>query len=608
MFSQINAEPPFRINSAGQAPRLSPWLARPLEDLLCFPRLNRLYRHVSHTSTPQDFLAASLRLLNVHIRVAPEDRAKVPAKGPLVVVANHPFGAIEGMILAHVLYGERAEVRVMTNYLLAQIPQTQGMCIFVDPFAAPQSAQANIRGLKEALTCLRQGQVLIIFPAGEVSHINLRTGQVTDPVWNENVARLIRRSGAAVLPAYIHGNNGLFFHLAGLVHPRLRTALLPRELLNKQNRTVEVRFGSPLPARHLQSFPSDAELIAYLRQRTYALANRETTPTRPPLRAQFQLPRPSKVRTFVPIIPAQPQADLQSEIDRLPPAHFLTESNDLAVYYARSFQIPRLMTEIGRLREIAFRGTGEGTGKALDLDDFDSYYLHLFIWNRAAQELVGAYRLGLTDVILKSHGLRGLYTSTLFHYPAEFIAQISPAIELGRSFVRAEYQREYAPLLMLWRGLGQFVMRHPRYKIFFGPVSISNTYTSMSRELLVKFLQMQYRLPELAPLIKPRNPPRRRLLTPQKPDQLSRVLRDLDDLSSVLQDIESDQKGVPILLKQYLKFGARVLAFNVDPDFANVIDALVLVDLTETDPKVLRRYVEKEQIDPFLAYHRPIGV
>lgn len=608
MFSQINAEPPFRINSAGQAPRLSPWLARPLEDLLCFPHLNRLYRHVSHTSTPQDFLAASLRLLNIQIQVAPEDCAKIPVSGPLVVVANHPFGVIEGMILAHILYGERAKVKVMTNYLLAQIPQTEGMCIFVDPFDTPHSVGANIRGVKEALTCLRQGQVLVIFPAGEVSHIDLLAGQVTDPPWNENVARLVRYSGATVLPAYIHGHNGLFFHLAGLVHPRLRTALLPRELLNKQNRTVDVRFGSPLAARHLQSFSSDADLIAYLRQRTYALASRETAPIKPLRSPQFKLTPPPKTRPFIPVIPAQPQAELQNEIDRLPPSHFLTESNDLAVYYARSFQIPRLMTEIGRLREISFRGTGEGTGRALDLDDFDSYYLHLFIWNRAAQEAVGAYRLGLTDVILKLYGgLPGLYTSTLFHYSAEFIAQISPAIELGRSFVRPEYQRDYAPLLMLWRGLGQFVMRHPRYKIFFGPVSISNTYSSMSRELLVMFLQMQYPMPDLAPLIKPRNPPRHMLMS-QRPNELSLVIRNLDDLSSVLQDIESDQKGVPILLKQYLKFGARVLAFNVDPDFANVIDALVLVDLTETDPKVLRRYVEKEQIEPFLAYHRPVGV
>jgi putative hemolysin len=299
-----------------------------------------------------------------------------------------------------------------------------------------------------------------------------------------------------VLPAYICGRNGLFFHLAGLVHPRLRTALLPRELLNKHGHTVEVRFGNLLSPRHLQAFSGDSELTAYLRQRTYTLASRPST-----LAQRSRLPRlplsvPGKTQTFKPIIPALPPTVLQAEVDGLPTSHLLSESNDLAVYYAKAAQIPQLLTEIGRLREVAFRGTGEGTGQALDLDGFDPYYLHLFIWNRATQELVGAYRLGLTDLILKLYGLKGLYTSTLFHYSAEFIAHISPAIELGRSFVRPEYQREYAPLLMLWRGIGQLVMRHPRYKYIFGPVSISNAYTTMSRELLVTFLRMHYPQPE----------------------------------------------------------------------------------------------------------------
>jgi putative hemolysin len=526
----------------------------------------------------------------------------------VVVVANHPFGAIEGMILAHVLFQGRADVKVLANYLLAQVPHAQEFCIFVDPFDTPGSAQANISGLKQALTWLKQGHVLVVFPAGEVSHLNLRQGQVLDPAWNDNVARLIRRSEAAVLPAYIHGSNGLFFHLAGLVHPRLRTVLLPRELLNKRDRQVEVRFGSAISARQGLAYPTDSELTAYLRQRTYALASRPTARVEPGRLPQLRFPLPGKPQNFAPIIPAPPWAVLQAEIDCLPPSHLLAQSNDLAVYYAQAAQIPNLLTEIGRLREIAFRGTGEGTGRALDLDDFDTYYLHLLIWNRTRREVVGAYRLGLTDMVLKSHGLKGLYTNTLFHYSHQFMAQISPAIELGRSFVRPEYQREYAPLLMLWRGLGQFVMRHPKYHIFFGPVSISNAYTGMSRELLVRFLRMQYHLPELAPLIKAKNPPRRRNLAPWKADELSRLIRDLDELSTVIQDIETDQKGMPILLKQYLKFGARVLAFNVDPDFANVIDALVLVDLAQTDPKILRRYVEKEQVETFLAYHRPVGV
>lgn len=607
MLSQIKTEPPFCLNSASQPQRVAPWLAKPLENFLCFPHLNRLYSYVSQAETPQTFLEASLHLLNIRVQVTPDDQARIPAAGPVVVVANHPFGAIEGMILAHVLFQRRADVKVLANYLLAQVPHAQEFCIFVDPFDASGSAQANIRGLKQALTWLKQGHMLVVFPAGEVSHLNLRQGQVLDPVWNDNVARLIRRAKAGALPAYIHGNNGLFFHLAGLVHPRLRTVLLPRELLNKQNRTVEVRFGNSVSARQGQVYSNESELTAYLRQRTYALAGRPSTRVESGRGPQLRFPLPSKPQNFAPIIPAQSKSMLQTEIDSLPTAQLLAESNDLAVYYAQASQIPNLLTEIGRLREIAFRDTGEGTGRALDLDDFDTYYLHLLIWSRTQREVVGAYRLGLTDMILKSHGLKGLYTNTLFHYSLQFLAQISPAIELGRSFVRPEYQREYAPLLMLWRGLGQFVMRHPKYHIFFGPVSISNAYTGMSRELLVQFLRMQYHLPELAPLIKAKNPPRRRKIAPWKTDELSRLIRDLDELSTVIQDIETDQKGVPILLKQYLKFGARVLAFNVDPDFANVIDALVLVDLAQTDPKILRRYVDKEQVDTFLTYHRPVG-
>jgi putative hemolysin len=546
-------------------------------------------------------------LLDTQVGVSLDDQARIPATGPVVVVANHPFGAIEGMILAHVLFQRRADVKVLANYLLAQVPQAQEFCIFVDPFDRPHSAQANIRGLKEALTWLKQGHMLVVFPAGEVSHLNLRQGQVVDPAWNDNVARLIRRSEAAVLPAYIHGSNGLFFHLAGLVHPLLRTVLLPRELLNKRDRTVEVRFGSSISVRQWQAYPTDSELTAYLRQRTYTLASRPSTLVEPSRLPQLRFPLPSKPQNFAPISLAQPGAVLQAEIDHLPTSQLLAESNDLAVYYAQAAQIPNLLIEIGRLREISFRDAGEGAGKALDLDVFDIYYLHLLIWNRARQEIVGAYRLGLTDVILKSHGLKGLYTNTLFRYSHQFIAQISPAIELGRSFVRPEYQREYAPLLMLWRGLGQFVMRHPKYHVFFGPVSISNAYTGMSRELLVEFLRMQYHLPELAPLIKAKNPPRRAGRAVCKPDELSRMIRDLDELSTVIQDIETDQKGVPILLKQYLKFGAKVLAFNVDPEFSNVIDVLVLVNLAQTNPKVLRRYIEKEQVETFLAYHRPIG-
>lgn len=602
MLTPTNFERPFCINVPHHPNRMAPWLASSLENLLCFSELNRLYQEVRQEATPQGFLAASLRLLKLQVKVASEDLARIPATGPVVVVANHPFGAIEGMVLAHVLLNVRPDVKFMANYLLGQIPQVRDLCIFVDPFATPRAMQSNIRGLKQALNVLAQGQLLVIFPAGEVSHIDLRTRQIIDPPWNENVARLIRRTKVPVLPAYFHGQNGAGFQLAGIVHPNLRTALLPRELLNKRNRTVEVRLGSLLPTQHLATFAVDSDLIAYLRQRTYVLASRRSVNTQP--RPRLPLPLPTKPASATPIIAPLPQTLLQSELDQLPLDQMLGQMNELMVYQASAAQIPQLLTEIGRLREISFRATGEGTGKALDLDDFDQHYLHLFVWNQTKQEVVGAYRLGLTDQIMRQQGLKGLYTNSLFHYAPSFIQKIGAAIELGRSFVRPEYQRAYAPLLMLWRGIGQFVMRNPAYKLLFGPVSISNSYTTMSRELLVTFLRTHYHQGDLAALVRPRNPFPRHRMTALNPAELSRMLDDIDDLSGVIQDIEADRKGVPILVKQYLKMGASVLAFNVDPHFSNALDALVLADMTQTEPRVLLRYVDKAQLDAFLAYHQ----
>ncbi len=603
MLTETDVERPFCINAPRRPARMAPWLANSLENLLCFSQLNKLYQAVRQEQTPQAFLAASLRLLNLQVKVTPEDLAGIPPTGPAVMVANHPFGAIEGMLLAHVLLGVRPDVKFMANYLLGQIPQMRDLCIFVDPFATPRSTHANIRGLKEALTCLQQGQLLVIFPAGEVSHIDLRTRQVTDPPWNENVARLIRRAQVPVLPAYFHGRNGAGFQLAGIVHPHLRTALLPRELINKRNRTVEVRLGSLLAAQHLATFATASDLITYLRQRTYALASRHSSYRH--IQPRLALPLPSKPALVAPIIAPLPPARLQSELDQLPAEQMLGQMNELVVYQATAAQIPQVLTEIGRLREIAFRATGEGTGKALDLDEFDRHYLHLLVWNQAKQEVVGAYRLGLTDQIVQAHGMKGLYTNSLFHYAPDFLAKISPALELGRSFVRPEYQRAYAPLLLLWRGIGQFVMRNPAYKTLFGPVSISNSYTSLSRELLMTFLRTHYHHAALARLVRPRNPLPHKRAGAVNPATLSRLLSDLDDLSGIIQDVETDRKGVPILIKQYLKMGASVLAFNVDPQFNNALDALVLADLTQTEPRVLLRYVDKAQLGAFFAYHQP---
>jgi putative hemolysin len=272
------------------------------------------------------------------------------------------------------------------------------------------------------------------------------------------------------------------------------------------------------------------------------------------------------------------------------------------VYFAAAHEIPQLLREIGRERERTFREVGEGTGRELDLDVFDRSYLHLFVWSRANRELVGAYRIGRSDDLLREQGLGGLYTSTLFAYKPRLFESMGPALEMGRSFIRPEYQRSYVGLLLLWKGIGQLVQREPRYATLFGPVSISADYRSASQRLLVAFLEQNRYVHEWSRWVRPRCPAGRELHRglPFGPGRLA----DLEDVSSFISEIEADQKGVPILLRQYLKLGGRLLGFNVDPDFSNVLDVLIMVDLRRTDEKILARYMGREGASAFLAHHR----
>ena len=294
---------------------------------------------------------------------------------------------------------------------------------------------------------------------------------------------------------------------------------------------------------------------------------------------------------------------MESEIAALPPEALLDQQGDTTVFLAEANRVPNIVREIGRLRELTFRETGEGSGKEIDLDEFDTYYLHLFLWNRTTREVIGAYRLGQSDLILRNFGEKGFYTGTLFAYQRGFLERIDPALEMGRSFVRREYQRSYAPLLLLWRGIGAFLRSNPRYKILFGPVSISNEYHPNSRQLIVHFLKEYCRAEDLARFVRARSPLRTRPIQGWDSDGGNSVAWDIEDLSAFIADIETDQKGVPILLKQYLRLGGKLLGFNVDPNFSNALDGLIVVDLVKTDPRLLERYMGKEAAASFLAYH-----
>ena len=299
-----------------------------------------------------------------------------------------------------------------------------------------------------------------------------------------------------------------------------------------------------------------------------------------------------------------PIRDLLGDLQRLPAEHRLTISGDLEVYWGRAHQLPHVLREIGRLRELSFRPVGEGTGRSIDLDRYDGYYIHLFVWHAGQRRIVGAYRLGPSEEILPAFGKEGLYSSTLFHYQDRLLSQIRPVLELGRSFVHPDFQKTYAPVMLLWKGIGLFVARHPQYSRLFGPVSISNAFTSMTRQLLMAFLKVNKYEVDLGRLIQPKNPPRLRPFTDYDyPRLAATVVRDIDQVNELVREIEADHKALPVLLRQYLKLDAMLLAFNVDPDFGDVLDGLMLVDLTRVDHDMLVRYMGRERAEAFLTFH-----
>ncbi len=557
--------------------------------------LDRIYTGEESTGSPQEFVRGMLDRLNVRYQVTDADLARVPRTGPVVVVSNHPFGILEGLILFDMLCRVRPDVKILANSLLATFPEMEDRLILVDPFESADSNRANRKGVRETLSFLSAGGLLIVFPAGEVSHVQFRERKIADPGWNENISRFILRTNATVSPIYIRGVNSLAFQLVGMVNSQLRTARLLHELVNKEEKTIELRIANPIAWETLNGLKDAKAVTNYMRSRTYLLECRGQRQEMG-FSKLLRLPKQATAR----VAGAAPRELVEPEVAGL---QSLSESGDLAVYLARAEEIPNTLHEIGRLREISFRAVGEGTGHAVDLDRFDTHYHHLFVWDRGDRQIAGAYRLGVTAEILPKFGLRGLYTSTLFHFDAGFFERIGPAIEMGRSFVRPDYQKQYAPLLLLWRGIGAYVARHPENPILFGPVSISNSYHPVSRRLIVRYLNAQASIRDLASMVKPRRK-FRSISRGHDNEMISLMFRDTEELSAVTADIEADGKGIPVLLKQYLKLGGKLLGFNVDAGFADALDGLIFVDLRQTEPSVLQRYLGKDGLKKFLGYHQ----
>lgn len=544
--------------------RLTALAAAILDPLLGLTTLERLYADLPHG----DFIDRALERLGITVLVNDEELQHVPDRGAAIIVANHPTGAMDGLALAHAVMRRRRDVRLLGNHLLMRVPDMRDRVIAVNPFD-PRSIE-NRRGLRAARAWLARGGLLIVFPAGEVSNTASSDGDLVDAPWQRGVLALAKWSGATIVPAFIDAHTSRWFRIAGWLHPYLRTALLPRELLRMRNRSSAIRFAPAIPGSTLDSMPGAAARLAYLRARSDML--------RPPFAQHEIAKRPIAVEVAPHL--------LERDIASLDSSQELIRSGDYSVYLASAEQLPAVLPEIGRLRELSFRAVGEGTGRRRDLDRFDRDYQHLFVWHRTRRQIAGAYRIGATDRLCETRGVKALYSHTVFKLDPELLRE-GPMLELGRSFVRAEYQRESNTLLLLWKGIGAIVTRNPRYRRLFGPASISANYSMAARAVMAGyFARAECHTSGLA-----------RARRPFVADRWTRSLVDeastIDAVNGQVKSVNRDV-GIPVLVRQYSKLRARVLAMGVDPDFNGTLDALMLVDLTQVPEALLQRYLGRQ--------------
>lgn len=556
-------------------------LPRPLAALLLRvshgKELLQLLSAMPPCSSALDFCVNSLKLLGIKTEY-PDFSGLVPKEGPLVVVSNHPMGFLDGLVLMHALLPHRPDLRALVNSMLSFFPALNRQFLPLDILSKGKEARTRNMGiLRQANAHLQSGGALACFPAGAVSSWQWGKG-IVDPSWQAGAASLARRNGAAVLPLFISGRNSGTFNVTGFIHPLLRILMLPRELHKKRGETIRICCKGLVSPDVFGPLQNSENLTAYLRRRCYALA--------PAAPSDEGAAAPVPRFTQPVALPVPPQR-MRQALAALPQESFLLREGGYSLYCVHGRQSSLLLAELGSLREHAFRLAGEGSGQARDLDVFDYGYYHLLLWHENDARLAGAYRIGNTKEIMTEQGSQGLYTTALFRMKKEFFRKYGNSLELGRAVVHPAYQREYFPLLLLWKGIGRFILRVGDIRALFGPVSLSLEYSPLSMAFAIHYLQTRHGCPELAGMV-------RGDIVPEASDAESMAswLRKevtYNECNTVIKDIEGG-KGLPILFKQYLKLGGKIGAFHRDVAF-NTLDAFLCIDLAEVPRAMRERYM-----------------
>ena len=543
--------------------------------LFRFRRMNKIYAENSHKSGI-DFIDAMIEQLEIRYEVNSEELEKIPREGAFITISNHPFGGIDGLLLIKLIAEIRPDYKILPNFLLSCMDPVKDYTIDTNPFENQKETGQNLTGLKEIFQHLENGRPLGVFPAGEVSRFNQDVHAVTDQQWQFSLLKMLKRADVPIVPIYFQGTNSRFFHILGRVLPKLQKVKLPSELFNKHKRIIKIRIGYPIPVKELQGFHDISRYGRYLRTKTYALG------TSLEVRKFFSVSR-RQLKKAEKVIDPIPVQKIEAEINMIAEQYYLFKIQNYHVICVPSIEIPNIMNEIGRLREITFREVGEGTNQQMDIDEYDLYYNQLFIWDDEKRKIVGAYRVGLGNEILNIYGIRGFYVQSLFRMNRKLYPILKQSLELGRSFIIPEYQKKPMPLFLLWKGILYFLIKNPEYRYLIGPVSISNRFSNFSKALIIKFIKEYYYDYIMARNIRPR----KGFIVPDHnidTDILIEESSDLNKFDNIIKDIETAQNNMPVLLKKYLKLNGRIIGFNIDPKFNNALDGLLVLDLFDVPP------------------------
>ncbi len=514
-----------------------------------------------------------LNAVNIHVDLSEQDIRNIPKTGPFIVMANHPFGFLDGIIMIKTISELYPEFKVLANYFLKTIESLSDSFIELNPFKT--QSYDNVSGLKQAFKQLRDGKPLGIFPAGEVSTMQKGFGKIEDREWDPAIIKFILKTKVPVVPMFFNGHNSLVFHLLGKIHPYLRTLTIPSEFFKKENQTVQVRIGKPISIESLNEFSNEEKAGTYLRTCLYALHTDTKKPEHKTLKEKI------KTRKNEPIITPQPIEAIEHELESIRKDSLLFSKSEYEIFNVLPNKTPVIMQEIARLREVTFREVGEGTGKAFDTDKYDDYYNQLFIWNSKRKQIIGAYRIGFGNRIIENYGKKGFYSTSLFQMDNELIPYLEQSIELGRSFVTKEYQQKPLPLFLLWQAICKILISDKNIKYIIGPVSISNNFSRFSKELLIAFIRKHHFNNDLAQYITPKKEFKVKSDTKAIDIILEKNKDDLKKLDKFISGIEPGYLKIPILLKQYLKQKASIIGFNVDPNFHNCLDGLMILDVKD---------------------------